>query len=496
MVPVGVKRVLCRLFACGSALLSLYLPVASPVPARGAAQAIHVSRAVQGGRVAAVSSVPFNPVANYAPPPILASGAALLDVTANRWLLLANADTSRPMASTTKIMTAYLAITHERLDDLVTIDGNEAALGQQTGAAMGLSAGERVPLRDLLYGLLLPSGNDAAVAIARSVAGSVPAFVALMNGAARALGLAHTHYANPHGLPDDNHYSSPRDLVLLARAAMALPLFHQIVDRSGFYIPATATHGAYTLTNVNWFVRWYPGADGVKPGYTDAAGLCQVISAHRDGRWLIGALMNTPDLHTDARDLMNYGLRDFRWTPSGQPGDAPWATVAEGTAASPSLYVPTTGHRVRAGFFTYFERHGGAAALGYPRTDEFVEGGVTVQYFDRARLWWDDAAQAAMATPLGQAAVPDPTLLRPAAALPASTGSLYIAATGHNIRGGFLTLFQQLGVGTVGLPVTEALRAGNGVVQYFSNAVMQWSPGHPVTLAPLGDLLLHRQGYL
>ncbi len=490
MVPVGIGRVLPRLLACGGALLSLCLPAAAPGPARGA---VHVAQAARGSRVGAV---PFNPVASYAPPPILASGAALLDVTANHWLLLANGDAPRPMASTTKIMTAYLAIIHGRPDDLVTIDGDEAALGQNTGAAMGLSPGERVPLRDLLYGLLLPSGNDAAVAIARSVAGSVPAFVALMNGTARTLGLTNTHYANPHGLPDDNHYSSPRDLVLLARAAMALPLFRQIVDRSGASIPATNTHGAYTLTNVNWFVRWYPGADGVKPGYTDAAGLCQVISVHRDGRWLIGALMNTPDLHTDARDLMNYGLNDFRWTPSGQPGDAPWATVAEGTAASPSLYVPATGHRVRAGFFTYFERHGGAAALGYPRTDEFVEGGVTVQYFDRARLWWDDAAQAAVATPLGQAAAPDPALLRPAPALPTSAGSLYVAATGHNIRGGFLTLYQQLGVGMLGLPLTEALRSGNGVVQYFSNAVMQWSPGRPVTLAPLGDLMLHRQGYL
>ena len=163
-------------------------------------------------------------------------------------------------------------------------------------------------------------------------------------------------------------------------------------------------------------MRWYPGADGVKPGMTGNAGLCQVLSAHRHGHWLIGALMNTPDLHTDARDLMNYGFGDFTWTPSGQQGDTPDAAVPDGTPRNPSLYFPATGHRVRAGFLDYFSRHGGVAVLGLPRTDEIVEHGVTVQYFERARLWWDAAAQAAIVSPLGDAAVPSPALRRPVAA--------------------------------------------------------------------------------
>ncbi len=443
-----------------------------------------------------VAAPAVNPVAAYAPPPLQAASAALLDATTGRWLLLDNADAPRAQASTTKIMTALVALTHGRLDDEIAVDGDAAALGVATGSRMGLAAGERVPLRDLLYGLLLPSGNDAALAIASGVAGSAPRFVDLMNAEAARLGLAHTRFADPHGLDAPGHHTSARDLVLLARAAMDNPVFRQIVSTPSYIVPAAATHGAYALTNINWFLRWYPGADGVKPGQTGDAGLCQVLSARRHGHWLIGALMDTPDLHTDARDLMNYGFGDFSWSPSGQAGDAPDAAVREGAPADPSLYFPATGHRVRAGFLSYYARHGGAAVLGLPRTDEYAEGGRTVQVFSRARLWWDDAAGVAVAAPLGQDALPSPALARPAAPAHLTPADTYAPVTGHTMRGAILQAYKAWGAaGALGYPLTEELQRGDATVQYFSNAVLRWTPGQGVTLAPLGDDYLRRRGY-
>lgn len=439
----------------------------------------------------------FNPVSSYALPPFYASAVALLDAGANRWLVSENAHEPRAMASTTKIMTAYVALTlgANRLNDLVTVDQETQDLGTATGSKMGLIAGERVSLHDLLYGLLLPSGNDAALAIAKAVAGSVPAFAGLMNAAAQRLGLTHTHYMNPDGLDDPGQYASARDLVVLARATMALPLFQAIVASQHMTIAATAAHHAYVLTNVNWFIQWYPGADGVKPGYTGAAGLCQVVSVHRHGRWLIGALLNTSDLHTDVRDLMNFGFGDFTWASSHQPGDTPAATITEKTGVTSALYFPLTGHRVRAGFLAYFEAHGGSSTFGSPLTDEFVENGLTIQYFDSLALWWNPGVQAVTVMPLGARFVPRAAMLRAAAPLP-SPRVLYVAATGHNIYGEFLYLYRSYGPGLLGYPLTEAMPAGRRTEQYFTNAVLTWKWGETATLKPLGDLDLRRRGLL
>jgi D-alanyl-D-alanine carboxypeptidase len=163
-----------------------------------------------------VAPVPPTPDALPAPP-VLAKAVFLYDVTAGRVLYAWNARASLPMASTTKIMTALLALTYGRLDDWVTASAAAATIG---GSTMDLQQGERLRLRDLLYGLLLPSGNDAAIALAEHIGGSVPAFVALMNREAAALDLAETHYVNPHGLDAPGHVTSARDLALLALAAM------------------------------------------------------------------------------------------------------------------------------------------------------------------------------------------------------------------------------------------------------------------------------------
>ncbi len=458
---------------------------------------VHTYSSARVPAAGAASAPTANPVMRYAPPPLRATSAALFDATTGRWLLLDNAEAPRAQASTTKIMTALAALTYGRLDSLMTVDANAAAVGLATGSRMGLVPGERVPLRDLLYGLLLPSGNDAALAIAAGVGGSVPHFVDLMNAEAARLGLTSTRFADPHGLDAPGHYTSARDLVTLTRAAMDNPVFRQIVDTPAYVIPPTATHGAYTLTNINWFLRWYRGADGVKPGQTGDAGLCQVLSARRHGHWLIGALMNTPDLYTDARDLMNYGFGDFSWAPSGQDGDAPDAAVPDGAPAAPALYFPATGHRVRAGFLDYFTRHGGAAVLGLPRTDEYVQDGHTVQVFAHMRLWWDDAANVAVAAPLGQQSLPTPALARPVAPAHLTPADTYAPVTGHTMRGAILQAYKKWGgAGTFGYPLTEELQQGALTVQYFSNTVLRWAPGQAVTLAPLGDDELRREGYV
>ena len=141
---------------------------------------------------------------------MLASAVAVLDVDSGQWLRLVDADKPLPMASTTKIMTALLAIEHGHLHNLVLVSKRAASIGEST---MGLVEGERVSMTDLLYGLLIPSGNDSAIAIAEHVSGSVPKFVALMNARARELHLTHTHYVNPYGFSKTADGDSPEDLL-------------------------------------------------------------------------------------------------------------------------------------------------------------------------------------------------------------------------------------------------------------------------------------------
>ena len=128
---------------------------------------------------------------------------------------------------------------------------------------------------------------------------------------------------------DPRHYTSARDLAVLALYAMSYPLFRRIVATRHYYIAANRYHHAYDLASVDYVIFWYPGADGVKPGWTSGAGICQVVDVRRGGRHLIGVLLHTPNLYTDVRDLLNYGLGDFTWTPS------PWPDVDTPDQSSP-----------------------------------------------------------------------------------------------------------------------------------------------------------------
>jgi D-alanyl-D-alanine carboxypeptidase (penicillin-binding protein 5/6) len=215
------------------------------------------------------------------------------------------------MGSTTKIMTAVVALEYGDPSEVVPItqsELNEVPPGVSTAL---LVANDRMYLSDLLYALLLPSGCDAAIVIAHAVGGTTANFVTMMNNEAQQLGLKDTHFTSPFGaLPDANQYTSVADLVKLARFAMAIPLFAQIVGQTYYELKATINHHDYPWQNTNDLLEMYPGANGIKTGNTSAAGYCLVFSATRDGHLLIGAELGAPDfptLYRDATNLLNLG---------------------------------------------------------------------------------------------------------------------------------------------------------------------------------------------
>jgi D-alanyl-D-alanine carboxypeptidase (penicillin-binding protein 5/6) len=260
-------------------------------------------------------------------PAVQAATAFLFDGDTGEIFYAKDADAERPMASTTKVMTALLAIESKQLDRLVTIGPDAEALAVPGSSRMGVSAGERIRLRDLLYGLLLPSGNDAAIAIADEVGGSEAAFIDLMNARARELGLTHTHYTNPHGLIDDpNHYTSARDLATLEAAALKLPDFVTIASTLHYTIPETRMHKAYDLQTGNDLLSGsrspYPGALGGKPGYTVAARYTMTFSARRHGHLIVGAVLGDPSWQVrtdDMRALLDWGFAHVGVKPASPP---------------------------------------------------------------------------------------------------------------------------------------------------------------------------------
>lgn len=256
-----------------------------------------------------------------APGAVSASEAILMDADTGNILYDKNGEMPAPMASTTKIMTALIAIQSGMLNQMVTI-GQDAPneVIENDGSSAQLVVGDQIKLQDLLYALMLPSGDDAAVAIADAVAGSVSNFVTIMNVEARKLDLYQTHYVNVDGLPptDDNgnpingvHYSSTYDLARLARYAMRLPLFMKIVDTKVYILPASSTHHAYKWDTTNTLLGVYQGMRGIKTGTTPEAGACLVFAAERNGHTLIGVVLDsTTDAgrFTDAETLLNWGF--------------------------------------------------------------------------------------------------------------------------------------------------------------------------------------------
>lgn len=238
---------------------------------------------------------------------ISAGGVMLMDARTHKVLYAKNAHEKLPMASTTKIMTAILAIETGKLDALVTVP--KEAYGVE-GSSMYLRLGEKISLRDLVYGLMLVSGNDAAVAIAINVGGSIAGFAALMNEKAKALGAQNTHFVTPNGLHDAEHYTTAYDLALIASYAMQNETFREIVGTT--YYRTVTGEITRTVKNKNKILWEYEGGNGVKTGYTMAAGKCLVFSAERSGVELVGVVLNCPDMFPAAKRLLDYGFETYK----------------------------------------------------------------------------------------------------------------------------------------------------------------------------------------
>jgi D-alanyl-D-alanine carboxypeptidase len=249
------------------------------------------------------------PVFNGVPvPPVSAAAALVMDEASAAVLFEKEAHARLGPASLTKIATAILAIEAGDLDRVVEIDVDASEFRRST--LMGLEAGDEFTLRDLLYGLMLPSGNDAAVAIGRAISGSDDAFVAAMNDLASRLGLVDTLFANPHGLGADDHRSSAHDLAILARFAMSLPDFPTLAAARSWTAEGSRT---LSMSNLNPMLGVYPGADGVKTGYTRSSGKTLIVSASRDGHRIFVVLLNAPEREDDATLLLDWALKNHGW---------------------------------------------------------------------------------------------------------------------------------------------------------------------------------------
>ena len=238
-----------------------------------------------------------------------AQAAYLIEANSGRVLYAKNETARLPMASTTKIMTALLAVESGRLTETVTVP--QEAVGTE-GSSMYLRAGEQIPLSDLVYGLMLTSGNDAAVAIACFLDGNTSAFAERMNARAKALGLSDTHFVTPNGLHDPDHYTTAKDLALLGAAALENPFFAEIARTQYRRTEGTNPH---TLKNKNRLLWEYEGGIGVKTGYTKAAGKCLVFAAERGEMKLVGAVLNCPTMWNTAKSMLDAGFCDYRVKP-------------------------------------------------------------------------------------------------------------------------------------------------------------------------------------
>jgi D-alanyl-D-alanine carboxypeptidase (penicillin-binding protein 5/6) len=242
------------------------------------------------------------------PPAIQAASAILVDAESGQVLFEKQADDRRPPASTTKILTAVLLLEHVQPDTLIMADKTVA---ETDGSSLYMLPGEKIAARELLYALMLRSANDACVAIAKHIAGSEADFAEMMNRKAEEIGATNSHFANPNGLPMKEHYTTARDLARIACYAMRIPEFRDAVRTRYHTIVRDPRNKDTFLKNRDKFLWHYPGADGIKTGYTVPAGRCFVGSASRNGWRLISVVLHSPDIFGETRQLMDYGFGTF-----------------------------------------------------------------------------------------------------------------------------------------------------------------------------------------
>ncbi len=239
---------------------------------------------------------------------VSAESAVIIDAHSGSTLFAQNADQRRGMASTTKIMTALVVL--ETLSPDTVVEISPEAVGVE-GSSLYLKAGERLTVKELLYGLMLESGNDAAVALAIACDGSIGKFADRMNARAESLGLTDTHFANPHGLSAEGHYTTARELARITAEALKNETFREIVSTYKMQIPYDGVPDARYLTNHNPLLTKYDGMIGVKTGWTTADGKCFVTAAERDGLTLIAVSLGDTGISATHRAMLDYGFASF-----------------------------------------------------------------------------------------------------------------------------------------------------------------------------------------
>lgn len=258
---------------------------------------------------------------------VSAHSAIVIDARSGRVLYEKNAYERRGMASTTKIMTALLTLERLNVDDIVTVSAFASAT---EGSSIWLLPSERISVHDLLYGLMLASGNDAATALAEHTSGSIDAFTAIMNRRAIEIGAYNTNFTNPHGLPDNNHYTTAYDLALIAAEAMKNQAFSNIVATKNKTISHEGSQWDRSLTNHNKLLKMYQYATGIKTGFTKKDGRCLVSSAQKDGRLHICVTLNAPDDWNDHISMHEYCFDKYEAYTACQKGDRAGVFINKG----------------------------------------------------------------------------------------------------------------------------------------------------------------------
>ncbi len=275
------------------------------------------------------------PIDSYA---ISALSAVVLDAASGRVLFEHNARTKRGMASTTKIMTALCALEYGNLEKTVTISNTASGV---EGSSMYLAPGEKLKLADLVYGLMLVSGNDAATAIAENVSGSTEKFADLMNKKAMEISAFDTSFTNPHGLSDDNHYTTAYDLAKITAYAMQNPLFCEIVATKSKKLPQNEGGYPRLLVNHNKFLNMYEGCIGVKTGFTKATGRCLVTAVEKNGLRLVCVTLNDPDDWGDHKTMYDNAYSTFSPYKIKNSGEiVATANISRGELSSVELISP------------------------------------------------------------------------------------------------------------------------------------------------------------
>ena len=291
------------------------------------------------------------------PPPVTAAALIVYDVEAARTLYARNAETALPPASLTKLMTALLALESGRLREAATVREEDLT----GGATMGLVAGETVTVEELLWGVLLPSGNDAAMTMARHLGGDASSFVAEMNRRAAELGMDATNFHNPHGLHEEGHVSSAADLMNIALALLEYPLFREIVGSR------TAEIAGRTLLNTNELLGGYPGANGVKTGTTPEAGECLIASIETDGHEALILVLGSSDRYGDVQKLHALYQANYIWAEGDGRSLSVLNRLYDADGELTSLLVEGEPASV------LLHRWGDPEMIGFRRIDRFAE---------------------------------------------------------------------------------------------------------------------------